>query len=268
MTRLRRELGSLVTRTRRTWSLLKILTPRQFKVRYRESVLDLAWAIITPVVFMAVYGVILTQAFEATSECAPYLTSAWTGLVIWTFFAGALGAASLSLINASELIGKVYFPRESVPLAEVGLSLIDLAIGLVTVAGLALVQGVDLVHVTSIAAVPALLVVVVWTAALSVLCAALAVFLRDVAHAVQVFLRAGFFATPVMYEADFLPRSLQWTASVNPVAACIEALRDCLFCARWPNWTVIGAQLAAGTALLIGSVLYVRRVEHRMADVL
>jgi lipopolysaccharide transport system permease protein len=268
VTTLRREVRALAARAGRTWSLLKILTPRQFKVRYRESVLDLAWAIITPLVFLAVYGIILTQAFQATSECAPYLISAWIGLVIWTFFAGGLGAASTSLINASDLIGKVYFPREAVPLSDVGLSLIDLGIGVVTIGLLAIIQQVNILHPTTIAIVPALLVVIVWTAALSVLCGALAVFLRDVAHGVQVFLRAGFFATPVMYEASFLPRSLEWTAAVNPVAVSIEALRDCLLCGEWPRWGVLGAQLAAGSVLLMVAILYVRRVEHRMADVL
>jgi lipopolysaccharide transport system permease protein len=268
MTNVRREVRSLATRAGRTWSLLKILTPRQFKVRYRESVLDLAWAILTPLIFLAVYGVILTKAFDATSDCGPYLLSAWVGLVVWTFFAGGLGAGSNSLIQASDLIGKVYFPREAVPLAEVGLSLIDLGIGVATIGLLAIIQQVNIVHPSTVAVVPALLVVVVWTAALSVLCGALAVFLRDVAHGVQVFLRAGFFATPVMYEASFLPRSLEWTAAVNPVAVSIEALRDSLLCGEWPRWGVLGAQLVAGSVLLVAAILYVRRVEHRMADVL
>ena len=78
----------------RTWALLKILTPREFRVRYRESVLDLAWAVITPLVYLVVYGVILTQAFGAEGGCAPYLSSAWTGLVVWTFFSGALSMAT------------------------------------------------------------------------------------------------------------------------------------------------------------------------------
>ena len=201
-------------RLERTWALLKILTPREFRVRYRESVLDLAWAVITPLVYLVVYGVILTQAFGATGSCAPYLSSAWTGLVVWTFFSMALGTATSSLILAAPLTSKIYFPRESIPLADVGVNGLDFAIAFLTVFVVAGIQGIT-PTVTVLGALPVLLLIVVWTAALCVLSAALAVFIRDLTQAVQLFLRAGFFATPVMYEASFLSSGLAWLAVVK-----------------------------------------------------
>jgi len=270
-----------IDRSRHTASLLQTFTMREFKVRYRGSFLDLGWSLLTPLVLLAVYGVILTQVFNATAECGPYLSSAWTGLVIWTFFSTAFGNASMSLIYSGEMLTKVYFPRETVPLAQVGVSLIDLAIGLGTLVLIMATQhylglGVDTtdpnggISVTYhvIAVVPALAVTLVWTAAACVFGAILTTFLRDVGHFINLFLRAGFFATPVMYDASIYPAGLRWLAIVNPIAVTIEAMRAALFCHVWPNGALIAAQFLAGSIALGLSVLYMRRVEDRLVDVL
>jgi lipopolysaccharide transport system permease protein len=114
----------------------------------------------------------------------------------------------------------------------------------------------------------ALLVLAVWTASISIFASVLSVFLRDVTQAVQLFLRVGFFATPVMYEPSLLPAPLAWTASVNPLAVAIAGVRDPVLCGTAPAWGPLLAQLAVGSLLLFAAVLYVRSVESRMADVL
>lgn len=256
----------MAQRLERTYALLKILTPREFRVRYRESVLDLAWAIITPVVYLIVYGVILTQAFGAEGGCAPYLSSAWTGLVVWTFFSGALSMATSSLVLSASLTSKIYFPREAIPLADVGVNGIDFAISFFTILLVAGFQGIAPTY-TIIGAIPVVLMVVVWTCALSVFASALAVFVRDLTQAVQLFLRAGFFATPVMYEVSFLG-SLKWLAVINPIAVGIDGLRRTMLCGLWPNWSLLAIQLTIGSVLLVASLLYMRSIEQRLADVL
>jgi ABC-type polysaccharide/polyol phosphate export permease len=253
-------------RLTRTWELLKILTPREFRVRYRESVLDLAWSIITPLVLLAVYGIILSQLVGSHPSCAPYISSAWTGLVVWTFFSLALGMATSSLILAAPLTSKIYFPRESIPLAQVGVGLLDFAIAFATIFVVAGIQGV-VPTITVIGALPVLVLIVVWTAAASIFASALAVFIRDITQAVQLFLRAAFFATPVMYEASFLG-SLRWIATVNPIGVGIDGLRRTLLCGQWPQWNILAIQLAIGGVLLVASVFYMRKIEQRMADVL
>jgi lipopolysaccharide transport system permease protein len=247
--------------------LVAMLTPRELRLRYRENLLDVAWALITPVAVMIVYGIVLTQSFNASGSCAPYLSSAWTGLVIWTFFATALGTASWSLLSSADLITKVYFPREALPLSVVGATLLDLGIGVVTIVVVVLVQHVHL-SAMALAAVPAFLILAVWTAAICIFASALAVFLRDVTQAVQLFLRVGFFATPVMYEPSLLPHALAWTATVNPLAVAIDGVRQPVLCGTAPDWTPQLVQLGIGAALLVAAVLYVRSVEARMADVL
>lgn len=243
-----------------------VLTPRELRVRYRQSLLDAAWALVSPVVILIVYGIVLTQAFDVGGGCAPYLSSAWTGLVLWTFFATTVGTAVHSLITSANLITKVYFPRESLPLSMAGASMVDLGIGLATLAVLLPVQGVR-PGWPAVASVLPILVVVVWAAAIGVLVAVVAAFVRDVPHAVQLGLRVGFFATPVMYEASVLPAGLAWAAEVNPVAVAITELRASLLCGQWPDYGLLGAHLAAGLALLGLAVAYTARVERRITDV-
>jgi len=254
-------------RARHTGSLLQTLTMREFKVRYRGSFLDLGWSLLTPLVLLGVYGVILTQVFDATSNCGPYLASAWTGLVVWTFFANSLGQGAMSLIWSGDMLTKVYFPRETVPLAQLGVALIDFAIGLGT---LVLIMAIyrEWPGYYVLGVIPALAITFVWTAAACVFGAILTTFLRDVGHFINLFLRAGFFATPVMYDATLYPANLEWLAKVNPIAVTIEGMRVALFCHAWPNWSLVALQLVAGTAAFILSISYMRRVEDRLVDVL
>ena len=257
---------ALLSRCRRTVQLVAVLAPRELRVRYRQSVLDILWALISPIVILIVYGLVLTQSFDVEGTCGPYLSSAWTGLVIWTFFATALGTAVYSLIASSDMITKVYFPREALPLAMVGSATADLAIGMVTVLVVLLVQGVR-PGLSAVTAVLPLLVAVIWTAAASVLAGVLAAFVRDTVHLVQLALRVGFFATPVMYEANFLPSQLQWTASVNPLAVSITGLREALLCNTVPDIPLQVAQIGAGALVLAGAVMYTWSVESRITDV-
>jgi len=239
---------------------------REIRTRYRTSLLDVAWAVITPVVLLVVYGLILTQSFNVKSACAPYLASAWTGLVIWTAFSTALGGSVSSLVASSSLISKVYFPLESIPLAIAGASLLDLGVGFGSLLVLLVVLRVpfDLVGLT---VVLPLGVLILWSAVLSMLTAVLAVFARDVIHAVGLGLRVGFFATPVMYETGFLPSSLAWTAKLNPVAVAINGVRDSLLCGESPSLRLIAVHLVVGVAAFIAVVQYIRSIEPRVVDV-
>jgi ABC-2 type transport system permease protein/lipopolysaccharide transport system permease protein len=258
-----RRLGA---RARRVVALLPILVRREIRTRYRTSVLDLGWAIVTPVALMAVYGVVLTRSFDVTAHCSPYLTSAWVGVVLWTAFANAVGGAAGSLTSSADLITKVYFPLEAMPLSVAAVSLLDMAVGLLSLIGLALVQGVHL-GPTAFAAVLPIAVLIVWTALISMVTAVLATFVRDVIHGVALALRLGFFATPVMYEVDFLPATLRWTATVNPIAASITGVRDTMLCGTAPATAVLAVHLLVGLGAAVLAVAYTRSVESRVVDV-
>lgn len=257
----------LTQRWARTAELVRVLAPRELRLRYRHSVLDIAWAVLTPVVLLLVYGFILTRSFDVTAACGSYFSSAWLGLVTWTFFATAVGGASTSLLTAADLVAKVYFPREVMPLAVAVAAIADLAVGLVTSIGLLLVLGSPLTG-AAIGAVLPLAVIVVWAMAIGVFTGVATVFVRDVAHGVRLALTAGFFATPVVYEVAQLPQALAWTRSWNPAAVAITGLRSALLCGTAPDVGLTLAHLGVGLALLVGATLYTRSIEPRLADAL
>lgn len=258
--------SQLLRRVRRTIELDLMLVPREVRVRYRRSFLDAGWALITPIALLAVYGAVLTS-FGATATCGPYISTAWIGLVIWTFFATATSGGVTSLVGSADLISKLYFPREALPLAMVGAALVDLGIGVATIAPLVLVQGVD-PTITWVAFPIAVLVAVVWAAAISVIVATVAAFVRDLVHLVNLLLRVGFFAVPVMYEASALPSQLAWTATANPLAVAITASRESLLCGQWPSFGLLGLHLVAGLAVLALGIVYTASVESRITDVI
>jgi lipopolysaccharide transport system permease protein len=190
---------------------------------------------------------------------------AWSGIVLWTFFAGAIQASAGSLIQSGDLVTKVYFPREAIPLSMVGASLIDLAIGLATVFVLAPILGARPTWNTLFCVLP-LVVLIMWGAALSVISAVVAAFVRDVPHVVGLVVRVGFFLTPVVYDVASLPPSIQWSAQVNPVAASIDGFRTAVLEGARPDLLTLSLQLLAGTALFIGALRYTRAVETRLTD--
>lgn len=257
----------LSSRVVRTAGLVRVLAPRELRVRYRQSVLTVAWAVITPVVVLAVYGLVLTRSFGVEGSCAPYVTTAWTGLVLWTFFATALGGAVGSLVQSSDLITKLYFPREALPLATVAASVPDLAVGIASAVAVAYIQGVRPGPEALTIALP-LLLLVLWTAAVSIIAAMVASFTRDAIHGVNLALRVGFFATPVMYEANLVPEAFRWTAEWNPVAVAVSATRSALLCSEVPDLALLGVHLGVAAVALVGAVQYTRTIEARIVDVI
>lgn len=258
---------ALLPRARRVVSLVMPLVGREVRSRYRTTSLDIAWAFLTPIVTMTVYGVILTQSFGVKSSCGPYLVSAWSGLVLWTFFSVALTAAVTSILSSAHLVGKIYFPRESLPLAATGSALVDLGVGLVTVVVLLVLGGVGLSWYTLIALIP-IAILVVWTAAISIAVSVVAVFVRDVVQVVYLVVRIGIFATPVFYESSELPDILARTLPLNPVAVAIESMRTSALCGKAPDFGLLGWHLAAATVAFVAAVLYTRSVEARAIDLL
>lgn len=256
----------LAVRAVRTLQLVRVLTPRELRIRYRQSVLNALWAVVGPVAVLVIYGIVLTQSFGVTGSCSSYLTSAWAGLVIWTFFASAVGSACIALVSSADLISKLYFPREALPLAAVGAALVELTVGTVVLLGLVVFHEDGLTTMAVTALLP-VLVIIVWASAVSIFVAALAAFTRDVVHGVSIFLRVGFFASAIMYEADDIPSAFAWTTDANPVTVAATGVRDAVLCGTSPPIGLLTIHLALGLAALVAAVLYMRSVESRIVDV-
>lgn len=260
---------SIAPRGRRVAELLRHWTNRELRSRYRRGVLRFGWSLITPVVLLVVYGVVLTQGADVRfDDDLPYLSAAWAGLVVWTFFSGCLSSGSTSILGAREMVAKIAFPREVIPLSSVAVTIVESAPAVALLAALALVQiGAAVISPALIALLPAIACLLLWSTALAVGVAVAAVFVRDVVFLARIVVQVGFFATPVMYPPSFLG-DLRWLAVLNPFAVVIEAVRDSLLRGQWPDAGLLGVHSVVGGLALIGVLLVTRRVELQIADVL
>jgi lipopolysaccharide transport system permease protein len=237
---------------------------RDFRVRYRQSILGPAWSVIQPTALLAFYGVLFVQALHVRPDRGPYVLFAWCGLTTWVLFSTSLITGTSSLVVAQPLITKVYFPREVVPLASVLVSVIDLAIAtLILVVLAAATVGLG---PTLLALVPIYISLIMFTAAVTTFAATFAAFARDIQHALPLVLQVAFIATPVMYPPRVVPAHFAWVYRFNPIAILIEQVRRCVIDQRWPALTTLGLDVAVAFVGLTVAVAYVRSVEHRLPD--
>lgn len=246
--------------------LLYFLVWRDAKVRYRQTVLGAAWALVQPGMTMVVFDVFFGQLAQMPSDGVPYRLFALTALVPWTYFATALGAGAQSLVGQQHLIGKVYFPRLLMPLAAVATPLVDFAIAFVFLAAMALWHGVTptpgalwLPFYAALAVVTAF-TASLWTAALNV-------EYRDVRFVLPFAIQFWLFATPVAYPASLVPERWRGLYGLNPMATVVEGFRAALLGTAGPQGMVVPSLAIVALALVAG-VVYFRRVEGTFADVI
>lgn len=247
------------------WGLAASLTRQQVLTRYRQSSLHLAWIVIQPVAFVGIYALFFQGVLQLDSGDVPYLSFVVAGIIPWRFIANGLGNTT-SITDSIHLISKVYFPKELIPLSGVLAGLVDLAIGTVVIF---IVIGANGQWPTyHVVALPlAYLFMVISTATVAIVVATLAVFMRDVGHAMTFVLIGIFFATPIMYTDDQLPPWLSWFPDVNPFAVAITQIRDLVLYQRWFSMQSYLLHLLVAVVLFVASLAYVRSVEARMVDV-
>lgn len=248
----------------------RLLSPwvyREVRAHYRQSTLDLLWSLITPAITVVGYGLVLTRFFGVDGGGVPYLPFAWSGIVLWTFVAGGLIGGSWSLVSAADLIRKVYFPREVVPIAAVLTLSLDLIVGLIILGIIMVFSGMGL-SVTVIAAVPALVGLLLWTIGCAIGLATLTAFKRDSAHGISAILRIGIFVTPIMYPVSQIPKQYRWVASANPIAVFVESFRDAVLRDLWPRWDLLIVHTIGAIAIYVLALKLLRRAEGSMSDVI
>jgi lipopolysaccharide transport system permease protein len=245
--------------------LLYFLIWRDLKVRYSQTALGAAWAVLQPLSMMLIFTVVFSRLAALRSSPVPYPLFAYAALLPWTFFSTATTHAAHSLVGSSHILTKVYFPRILIPLAAVLSCLVDLLLGLTILAPLmAFYRAAPGWHLLWLPAALALAIVValgagVWLAAVNVK-------YRDVRFALPFLMQLWLFGSPVFYSMDQLPARWQWAAALNPVAAPIEGFRTSLLGLPIDVrllWTSGGATLV----LLVAAALTFRRVERSFADI-
>ncbi len=253
--------------------LAGFLALRDVKVRYKQSLLGVAWAVIQPLVTMLVFallfGLLLGRRDMPTPEGVPYALSTYCALVPWQLFARALGSSGDSLVANQNLITKVYFPRLIAPVAPILAALVDFALAFAVLVGMLLFWGVA--PGPAILALP-LFVALALASALSVSLwlSSLNALYRDVRHAIPFLVQIWLFATPVLYTTQSVladqPGWVRWVYGVNPMAGVAEGFRWALLGAPPPDWSAVAASVAAVLALLAGGLFWFRRMERSFAD--
>jgi lipopolysaccharide transport system permease protein len=261
--------GPLSVRWRELWSyreLLYFMVWRDIKVRYRHTVLGVAWAVLQPLLTMTVFTIVFGRLARMPSDGQPYALFALAALTPWTYIVTAVTGGANALVGSEHLISKVYFPRLLIPTGAILTPLIDLAVtmGLLAVGlawfGVVPGRAIVLLPLFVLLAAATALAASLWLSAMNVL-------YRDVRFIVPFLLQFWMFASPVIYPASAVPEQWRFVYGLNPAATAIEGFR----------WAVLGTELSAPMAAasvlsvvvaLAGGLIYFRRMEGKFADVL
>lgn len=274
--------GSLpvtVIRARRGWAglglaeildrheLLYFLVWRDLKVRYKQTAFGIAWAVLQPLLMMAVLTVFLGQMAGIRPAAIPYPLFVLAGLVPWTLFSQSVGAAGNSLVEGAALLTKVYFPRLIFPIAAVGSHTVDFLIGLLLLGVIAIVFGFG-PTLTWLALIPLSLLALASAMAVGSWLSALNVRYRDFRYAIPFLLQLWFFATPIAYGMEAVPPSLQGLVALNPMTGVVIGFRWAITGATDPPSALIAVSAVATVVILVAGLAYFRRVERTFADVI
>lgn len=246
--------------------LLYFLIWRDVMVRYKQTALGAAWAIIQPVFTMLIFSLFFGKLGKIPSDGIPYPIFAYAALVPWTFFAQGLSQASNSLVGSANLIKKVYFPRLCVPIASVTSGIIDFALAFVVLLGMMLYYGI--VPGMKVIWLPALLLLTLITSlGVSLWLSALNVHFRDVRHIVPFLTQFWLFATPIAYPSSLLSEPWRTLYSINPMVGVVEGFRWALIGAETAPGPMVVVSFLAALGILVSGIFYFRRLEKTFADV-
>jgi lipopolysaccharide transport system permease protein len=246
--------------------LLFVFTMRDIKVRYKQTVLGFAWAIIQPVMMMVVFSLFFGHLAKMPSDGFPYPVFVYAGLLPWTFFATAISTSGNAVVGWGHLLNKVYFPRLIIPLASLGSNVMDFGISVIVLLLMMLYFGVG--WSINLLMAP-LLVFGVLLAALGVgtFLSALMVAYRDVRHVIPFLVQFWMFATPVVYPISIVPAHWRWLMYFNPMTGIVEGFRS-VFLGSPFNSVALATSLSIAVCMFLMGVAYFERVQRRFADLI
>lgn len=267
--RIRPALGGLSFGLGELWEyreLLYFLTWRDVKVRYKQTLLGAAWAIIQPLMTMAVFSLFFGRLARVPSDGVPYPLFAFAALVPWTFFSYSLTQSTNSLVQSSNLIKKVYFPRLTIPLSSVLSGTVDFALAFGVLLLMMLFYGI--VPSWNVVWLPLLFLLAFSTAlGVGLWLSALNVQYRDVRYLVPFLTQFWLFATPIAYSSSLLPERWRAVYAINPMVGVVEGFRWALLHTDTAPGPMLAVSTLVSLGLLISGVWYFRRMETTFADV-
>ncbi len=239
---------------------------RDIKVRYKQTALGAAWAIIQPFFMMVVFSLFFGRLAKIPSDGVPYPIFSFTGLVPWTFFAHGLSASSNSLVGSANLIKKVYFPRLALPIATVLSGFVDFAVAFTVLVGMMLYYGI--VPTVNVLWLPCfMLLATVTSLGVGLWLSAMNVKYRDIRYTVPFITQFWLFSTPIAYPSSLLSEPWRTFYGLNPMVGVVEGFRWALLGTETNPGLILIASSGAALAVLIGGAFYFRRMEKTFADV-
>jgi lipopolysaccharide transport system permease protein len=246
--------------------LLYFLVWREVKVRYKQTTLGVAWAVIQPVFAMVVFSIFFGRFGKMPSDGLPYPIFAYCALLPWQLFAFALTETSGSVVANQRLITKVYFPRLIIPIAAVAVGVVDFAVSCVVLAGL--MAYYHLVPSSAVWTVPIWALLAIVTAlAVGLWLSALNVRYRDIRYTLPFLTQIWLFATPVAYSLSIVPNSWRPWYALNPMVGVVEAFRWALLGKAGAPGLPVAISAASVGVILVGALFYFKRTERTFADV-
>jgi lipopolysaccharide transport system permease protein len=246
--------------------LLYFLVWRDVKIRYKQTSIGVGWAVIQPLLTMIIFTLVFGRFAKMPSDGLPYPIFTFAALLPWTYFASSLNQSILSVVNNSNLITKVYFPRLLLPISAVVCGLVDFSIAFVFLVGMMIWYGI--VPGLEILFVPVFVVLTMLSAlSVSLWLSAINVRYRDVGQAIPFLVQIWMFASPVAYPVSVVPEKWRLLYNLNPMAGVIEGFRWCLFGKPMPDLLAIAISIAVVLALLVSGIVFFKRLEETFADV-
>jgi lipopolysaccharide transport system permease protein len=261
--------GWVALRLGKVWEyreLLYFLAWRDIKVRYKQTILGAAWAVIQPLMTMVVFSIFFGRLAQIPSDGVPYPIFSFAALVPWTFFAHGLTHASNSLVESANLVKKVYFPRLILPLASVLSGVVDFVLAFLVLLGMMLAYGI--VPTAQLIWLPGFVLLALATSlGVGLWLAAMNVQFRDVRYTVPFLTQIWLFATPIAYPSSLLAEPWRTVYGVNPMVGVVEGFRWVLLDTPTAPRPMLAVSALVTLALLMSGALYFRRMEKTFADV-
>ena len=243
-----------------------VLTVRDIKVRYKQTVLGAAWALIQPVTSMLIFSVLLGKFAGIPSDGHPYPLFVYAGLLPWMLFANAITSIGNSVVGSAQLVSKVYFPRLIIPLSSVGAIIVDFVVSSAVLLVLMVYYGTALSMRLAIAPVVVLGILVV-SLGVGTLLAALTAAYRDFRYVIPFLLQVWLYCSPVVYPFSAVPDGWRWAFYLNPMTGLIDGFRFAVLGTRYEIVSLSSALPVAAVLLLLG-VSYFQSVQRKFADVI
>ena len=241
---------------------------RDIKLRYKQTILGIGWAILQPFIAMVVFTVVFGMLAKMPSDNIPYPIFVYAGLLLWNIFSFSLNNASQSLITSANIIQKVYLPRIILPAASIIVSLIDFLFAALIFGGI-IAYYRFMPNFEGLLFLPLLLLITIFASlGLGWFLAAFNVKYRDVRYALPFFIQLLIFVTPVIYPVSIVPKAYQWILALNPMTGVIETFKAGFLGTVSINWLTLGISAAASIVFLIFGLWYFLRTEKTFADVI